>query len=107
MKAYYDHRPEPIENLGFGRYFVNMNIHEIEVGTEIEGETRVEWECDQVEIVGEPTYKSTVVALITERYDENDQLALLFDQNRKDDEMSEYQQFRAECKAMARQVFPQ
>ena len=105
MKAYYQFEPKPIELIGLGKYYCNMNIHQVEVGTDIEGETHVEWECEQVMVEGYPTYKKVVVALIAERYDHDDEIAILRQAATRGSEFDTYNAFCEDCKAMARQLF--
>ena len=104
MKARYQNKPEPIENIGYGKYYVNTNIAEIDVENE-DGETVSEWECDQVTVLGIPTYEKTVVAMIREKYSENDELALLRQHATKADEFAMYNEYCENCKAVAKTLF--
>lgn len=104
MKANYQTKPETIENIGYGKFHVNTNIVEIERENE-DGETIVEWECDQVTVSGVPTYEKTVVAMIREQYSENDELALLRQHATKGDEFETYNEFCENCKTIAKSIF--
>lgn len=99
MKASSDNRPEPIQSIGNGNYYVNMDIKE---KTE-EGRTYYEYDC--VRSVGYPTYGSTVTALIRERYTESDELALQRQRDTKPEDFAEYDAFCEACKDKARPVF--
>lgn len=103
MKAHYANKPSAIEWIGLGRYYVNMEIHQITV--DIEGKPVKQWECDQVTICGQPTYPSVVEALIRERYTVSDELAILRQHSSKADEFAEYNAFCETCKALAKPVF--
>lgn len=104
MKATYQNKPQAIENIGYGKHYVNTNIVEVEKELE-DGITITEWECDQVVIDGDVTYPKVVVALIREKYDENDELALLRQQAAKSEEFSEFYNYCENCKTTARALF--
>lgn len=99
MKTQSDNRPQPIEDIGKGNYYVNMDVHEI---TE---EGRTYYEYDTVRIVGYPTYGGTVEALIREKYTESDELALQRQRDSKPEDFAEYDAFCESCKDKARPVF--
>jgi len=103
MKAHTANMPNAIESIGLGKYYVNMNITEIEVT--IEGKKVHQFEMDQVEISGYPTYPAVVEALIRERYSVSDEIALLRQHTAKAEEFDNYNTFCEACKAMARTVF--
>ena len=50
-----------------------------------------------------PTYKELVVQYIRERYDEDDELAILRQRNTKPQEFAEYDAYCEECKQRAKQ----
>lgn len=104
MKAYYQNEPQAIENIGGGKFYVNINIESVERELE-DGTTVTEWQCDQVTIDGTPTYEKVVVALIREEYTENDELALLRQQAAKSEEFTEFYTYCEGCKATAKALF--
>lgn len=104
MKAYYQNEPQVVENIGCGKFYVNTNIEEVERELE-DGTTVTEWECDQVTIQGTPTYEKVVVAMIREKYSENDELALLRQQAAKSEEFTEFYAYCEECKTLAKTLF--
>lgn len=106
MKAQSDNRPEPIQSIGRGNYYVNMNVQEV-VNSPIEegGESHVSYTYDYVKTVGYPTYGGVVNLLIRERYTESDELALHRQRDTKPESFSEYNDFCESCKDMARPVF--
>ena len=103
MKAHTANMPNAIESIGLGKYYVNMNITEIEVT--VEGKKVNQFEMDQVETSGYPTYPAVVEALIRERYTVSDELAILRQHSSKADEFAEYNAFCETCKALAKPVF--
>ena len=110
MKASSDNRPEPIQSIGNGNYYVNMDIREIvdEVPSMEEGgetESHVHYEYDTVRTVGYPTYGGTVEALIRERYTQSDELAIQRQRDTKPEAFAEYNDFCEACKDKARPVF--
>ena len=114
MKAQSDTRPEAIQYIGDGCYYVNMNIHEVEQemsnrmggeGENEEPETHVSYEYDYVKSMGYPTYGGTVTALIREQYTESDELAIQRQRDTKPEAFAEYNDFCEACKAMAKPVF--
>ena len=99
MKTQSDSRPQPIEDIGKGCYYVNMDV------VEHEDEGHVYYEYDYVKTVGYPTYGETVDALIRERYTESAELAVLRQRDTKPESFAEYNAFCEACKAKARPVF--
>lgn len=99
MKTRYQNEPQTFENIGYGKHYVNTNIHAVET------EDGTQWECDQVTVDGDVTYPKVVVAMIRERYTEDDELALLRQHSVKGDEFSEYNDFCEACKATAKPLF--
>ena len=104
MKAYYQNKPNAIENIGHGKHYVNINIESVERELE-DGIIVTEWQCDQVTIDGEVTYPKVVVALIREKYNENDELAILRQQAAKSEEFTEFYAYCEGCKATAKALF--
>lgn len=106
MKAQSDNRPDAIQSIGRGYYYVNMNITEVETPSMEEGgEPHISYEYDFVKTAGYPTYGGVVNALIRERYSESDELAIHRQRDTKPESFSEYNDFCESCKAMARPVF--
>lgn len=103
MKTTYNERPEAIVPVGRGKYYVNMDITEVQP-TEEEGQ--VMYEADYVETQGRPTYPMVVEALIRERYTVSDELAIHRQRDTKPDEFADYNAFCEGCKTKAREVFP-
>ena len=108
MRAQSDNRPETIQDIGNGNYYVNMDIHEVRnemPSGDGETQTHVTYEYESVRIIGYPTYGATVEALIRERYTESDELAIQRQRDTKPEKFTEYDNFCEECKAKARPVF--
>lgn len=99
MRTQGDNRPQAIENIGRGNYYVNMNIEE----KTVEGRTFYEYDC--VRIVGYPTYGATVEALIRERYTQSDEFAIQRQRESNPEKFAEYNTFCEACKDEARPVF--
>lgn len=99
MKAQSDNRPEPIQDIGRGYYYVSMNIQEHTV------EGRTFYEFEYVRLLGYPTYGATVDALIREKYSESEELAIQRQRDTKPEAFSEYNEFCEACKDKARPVF--
>ena len=99
MRTQSDNRPQPIEDIGKGNFYVNMDVREV---TE-EGKTHYEYDC--VRTVGYPTYGAVVEALVRERYSVSDELAIQRQRDTKPEAFEEYNDFVEACKAKARPVF--
>ena len=99
MKAQSDNRPESIQDIGRGYYYVNMDIHEVTI------DDRTSYEYDCVKILGYPTYGATVEALIREQYSTSDELAIQRQRGTKPEVFIEYNDFCEACKDKARPVF--
>lgn len=105
--------PKPIEDVGMGYYYTNMDVHEVErtaqaSGSDGEGGETVEiveYEFDQVTTFGYPTYSIVVEALIRERYTSSDELAIQRQRDTKPEDFAEYNAFCESCKAKAKPVF--
>ena len=69
MKAHYDKKPPVIERVAPGQYLFNYNIEQ--------GDNDTGWLCEQVDIVGAPTYEKIVRAIIRSRYDESEEFSIL------------------------------
>jgi len=107
MIAQSDNRPEAIQSIGGGEYYVNMNIREPKSTPSMqEGEEpRTSYEYDYVKTTGYPTYGAVVTALIRERYTESDELAIQRQRESKPESFAEYNAFCEACKDKARPVF--
>lgn len=106
MKAQSDERPQPIQSIGNGKYYVNMDVQEKPMPPmNEEEEPRVSYEYDYIITVGYPTYGVTVDALIREIYSESEELAILRQRDTKHEAFSEYNDFCEACKDKARPVF--
>ena len=106
MIAQSDNRPEAIQSIGNGEYYVNMNIREKSIPSMQEGEEpRTSYEYDYVKTSGYPTYGVVVTALIREQYTESDELAIQRQRESKPESFAEYNDFCEACKAKAKPVF--
>lgn len=99
MKATYSVRPQNIEEISRGQFYVNMDIKEVfKRGTTL-------YECEQVRTDGRPQYGMVVEALIREKYSVSDELALHRQKEQKAEAFAEYNTFCEHCKDLARPVF--
>ncbi len=70
MKAFYDNKPSVIEAVGNGNHLYRYDIKEVDApvsGDESE-ETRKQWECEEVTVIGTLSSNGITEAVITERY---------------------------------------
>lgn len=71
MKSLSDIKPCTLLNAGSGRWLYNYNI------TGIITDEKTSYECEQIEITGEPTYDKIVAAIIREKYTESAELSIV------------------------------
>ena len=76
MKSNSNVRPEKCQDLGNGCYHYNYNITEVET-TDEDGQRRISYNFDVVEIWGLPTYEKCVKAVIAALYDYAAEIALI------------------------------
>lgn len=107
MKVTLQENPIPIRYIGRGQYYVSMNVEKVEHEEPGFGgtQTETEYKCDLVKVDGEPTYPKVVEALIRERYNVSDELAIQRQMYTKTAEFEEYNSYCEWCKAIARPVF--
>ena len=113
---YYNNIPEPIVALGNNRYYVYMNVHEVEVvvtkedgeGSDSDNEEQqvvIRYNGDYIKVNGIPTYPGVVNSLIREKYTESDELAIQRQRYNKPASFDEYNEYCEWCKSIARPVF--
>lgn len=67
MTATYDNKPSKLEAVGNGSYLYRYNIKETETPT-MEGETLIQWQCDEVTVWSPVTANKITQAVIAERW---------------------------------------
>ncbi|MHC1780069.1 MAG: hypothetical protein AB9922_07505 [Bacteroidales bacterium] len=76
MKSNSNERPEILMDLGNGHYHYNYNIEEVERDNEL-GKPQKSFDYETVEIWGIPDYPKCVKAVIAEKYDYSQEIALI------------------------------
>lgn len=71
MKSISDIKPCVLHNIAAGKWHYNYNI------TEVEKDEEISYECEQIEVTGEPTYEKLVSAIIREKYTESAELGIV------------------------------
>ena len=71
MKSLSDIKPCTMLNAGGGRWLYNYNI------VEVVKDEKTSYECEQIEVTGEPTYEKLVSATIREKYNESAELGIV------------------------------
>ena len=107
MKAFSNTKPESIQSLGDGNYYINTNIELIES----------QYQYDSVLVEGNPDYEKVVSILIREKYSLDDEFSLnsksmqIFLNNCTDEqrikwmsEIKEFTKYREQCIAKAKVV---
>ena len=107
MKAESNIKPESIQNLGNGTYYINTNIELIES----------QYQYDSTLIKGNPGYEKVVSILIREKYSLDDEFALnsksmqMFLNNCTEEqrakwmiEIEEFTDYRQQCIAKAKDI---
>ena len=107
MKAFSNTKPEIIQSLGNGTYYINTNIELIES----------QYQYDSTLIKGNPGYEKVVNILIREKYSQDDEFALnsksmqMFLNNCTEEqlakwmiEIEEFTNYRQQCIAKAKEV---
>ena len=96
MKSSSNIAPKTTEYLGNGKYHYNYNVVQSEVDR---------FDYNQVVVKGEPTYESTVAAIIRERYTVDEEMAIqrkgIADNSNQ--EFVDYNSFVEEVKAMVKE----
>jgi len=101
-----DTRPEEVQFLQ-GKKLINFDIKEVEVNEikdELEGETRIGFEYNQVAVNVSATRADIIEAIISVKYSAGAEIALTNDRAEKADEYAEYQAYRVEAKVIADRV---
>lgn len=63
--AFYDNRPSKFEDVGNGSYIYRWNIQEVEAPSQEEGETRTQWQCEEV-VIWAPVTANKIKAAVIE-----------------------------------------
>jgi hypothetical protein len=71
MKSISNIKPCVLHNIAAGKWHYNYNI------TEVEKDEEISYECEQIEVTGEPTYEKLVSAIIREKYTESAELSIV------------------------------
>lgn len=71
MKSLSDIKPCTMLNAGGGRWLYNYNI------VEVVNDEKTSYECEQIEVTGEPTYEKLVSAIVREKYTESAELCIV------------------------------
>lgn len=71
MKSLSDIKPCTMLNAGGGRWLYNYNI------VEVVKDEKTSYECEQIEVTGEPTHEKLVSAIIREKYTESAELCIV------------------------------
>lgn len=102
-KSYSKVRPLPIEKWDNAQYVVRFNIVEVP-DVDAEGnEDSVKYEFNEV-IVPDVTRKCIIDALVRERYDFADEIALAFDRAADAEDKEAHEAYVAECKTIADEI---
>ena len=107
MKAESNIKPESIQNLGNGTYYINTNIELIES----------QYQYDSTLVKGNPDYEKVVSLLIREKYSQDDEFALnsksmkMYFNNCTEEqrakwmlEIKEFTDYREQCIAKAKDI---
>lgn len=81
MKSSSDIRPAVIQPLGNGAYHYNYNIVERQETDPKTGEIKTVYDYDTVKVWDKPTYEKLVKAVIREKLDETQELAIINEYN--------------------------
>ena len=88
--AYYDHQPSVFEAVGNGSTRYRFNIQEVEAGNaqtsgnepqQGEGETRTQWQCDEVVVFAPLSANKITQAVISYKWDSDYEQKLINDYN--------------------------
>lgn len=91
-------RPLTFEKWDNEKFAVRFNI------VEIEDEDGVKYEYDEI-LVKEVSKKGVIDALVAEKYDFNDEIALAFNRGADAEAKAAHEAYVAECKAIADSIF--
>lgn len=88
MIAFYDNQPTKLEAVGNGSYVYRFNITQVEkpvqeTPSEVEpiSEPQVQWQCDEVTVWSPITSNKITEAVITDKWDNNQEQKLINDYN--------------------------
>lgn len=98
--------PKPIEKWAEGQYVCRWNIVElpdVEVVDGKEVDKGVKYEYNEV-VVPALTRKAIIDALVAEKYDFADEIALAFSRKEDDADRKEHEAYVVECKAIADEI---
>lgn len=96
-------RPLPFEKWNNDKFVVRYHIAEVP-DVDAEGkESGVKYEYEEI-IVTEVSRKAIIDALVSAKYDMNDEIALAFGRKGDEKDKAEHEAYVAECKAIADEI---
>ena len=113
MKSGYDNKPSIYEAVGNGSYLYRWDIEEVEMEMG-EGETRTQWQCQEVTVWMPVTCNSIVRAVLSDKWDNDHEQKLineyysaqmgLYDEETAEKATEAYKTFLSERAAIKEQV---